>query len=240
MNNYCTDCKIIITKRAMRCRKCEIIRRYSDDIIRNKIGTTIRKKISTTVRKNNIKYGNVKIICKYCKKEKEVPYNRRDQQYCSMICVMKHKYLNPSERKKLSILLKGKTGGIRENSVKGKFGHYKGIFFQSSWELAYIVYNIEHNILFKRNWEYFYYQFENKELKFYPDFIQNKQYIEIKNYHSSKTDAKVAYFPKDKELIVLYKEDIQLYLNYCKNKYSNNFVDVLKDSKKQLFFDYII
>ena len=38
-------------------------------------------------------------------------------------------------------------GGLRPGSGRGKMGYYKGYYCRSSWELAWIVYQIEHNII---------------------------------------------------------------------------------------------
>ena len=68
--------------------------------------------------------------------------------------------------------------------VKLKFRqkyNYKNISFDSSWELAYYIYLKDHNIDF----EYqpntpFEYIIDNKKHLYYPDFLINEQYIEIK------------------------------------------------------------
>ena len=42
-------------------------------------------------------------------------------------------------------------GGKRHGSGRGKKGWYKGYWCDSSWELALVIYNLEHNIKFERN-----------------------------------------------------------------------------------------
>lgn len=59
---------------------------------------------------------------------------------------------------------------IKESGY-GKHGWYKEYWCDSSWELAYVIYNLDHNIKFKRNYQGFTYIFNNKLHKFYPDFI---------------------------------------------------------------------
>lgn len=53
-----------------------------------------------------------------------------------------------------------KSGGYRKNGGKGIRGWYKGYWCDSSWELAYVIYNLEHNIHFIRNTKGFNYKFE--------------------------------------------------------------------------------
>ncbi len=108
-------------------------------------------------------------------------------------------------------------------------GWYKGFWCDSSWELAWVVYNLEHNVKFKRNKEGFEYQYKEKKRKFYPDFIIDEIYYEIKgrrNYKALdiKNKEKIKQFKK--ELKVLYSKDIQPYLKYVKTKYGTNFISL--------------
>ena len=69
-------------------------------------------------------------------------------------------------------------GGHRKGSGRGKKGTYKGYYCDSSWELAYVVYNIDHDIQFERNETTFTYVFDGKEHKYLPDFSIGDVYIE--------------------------------------------------------------
>ena len=65
-------------------------------------------------------------------------------------------------KQKISNTMKNnhKSGGYRMNSGRGKKGWYKGIFCDSSWELAFLVYHLEHNLYIERCKEkrkYFYF-----------------------------------------------------------------------------------
>lgn len=118
-----------------------------------------------------------------------------------------------------------------ENSVhvsgRGKKGKYKGHFFASSWELAFIIYHIDHNIKFERNWEKFEYINKEGKRKFYiPDFIVDDVYVEVKGYVTENVILKEKYFPHT--LIRYDKEGIKKFLNYVIEKYGKNFV-TLKD-----------
>lgn len=119
--------------------------------------------------------------------------------------------------------LKGKSGGVREKSGRGKFGIYKGYYCQSSWELAWIIYNIDHDIPFTRNTQGFNYVFEGKNYKYYPDFIiNNNEYVEIKGYMDEKNFKKLCTFPHT--LHYIGKEQIKPYLDYVINKYGKNYI----------------
>ncbi len=185
-----------------------------------------KEKISKKLRKAR----QIKIICKQCSKM-FIALEYKHRLFCSQKCSHKYRGLDPEYRKKISLAVTGKTGGFRDFNGKNS-GHYKGIQFQSSWELAFIVYHLEHDIKFTRSIDWFIYFYNNKKARYYPDFIKDGSYIEIKAFHSEKTDAKVFYFPKNKDLIILYKEEMQVYLNYCINKYGKDFVKKLTGKKQ--------
>jgi len=116
----------------------------------------------------------------------------------------------------------GRMGGYRERSGRGKQGRYKGYWCQSSWELAYVIYNLEHAIKFERNKEGFEYIFEGKKHLYFPDYIENSFYVEIKGYLTKQMQVKIASF--NKPLRVLREEDIRSILNYVTQKYGNDFI----------------
>ncbi len=115
-----------------------------------------------------------------------------------------------------------------DKSGKCKSGKYFDHYFNSSWELAYIIYNLENNISFKRNKEYFDYVDTNgKSRKYVPDFIlDDGTYLEIKGYYTENVGQKLKAFPHN--IIVYYEKDMKKYLDYVINKYGKNFVEQLK------------
>lgn len=132
--------------------------------------------------------------------------------------------LSTEIKNKISESNKGKTGGYRKGSGFGLSGWYKGYYCDSSWELAFVIYNLEHNIKFKRNVEKFQYEFENKTLYYLPDFIlEDGTYIEIKGYETDQTKAKYLYFPHELK-VISGKKQIKPYLTYVESKYGKDFV----------------
>lgn len=106
-------------------------------------------------------------------------------------------------------------------SNKYRKGYYKGYWCDSSWELAYIIYNLENNISFKRNTESFNYQWENKIRKWFPDFLENSIYIEIKGYITNKNLAKWKDFKLP--LKILQKKEMKCIIDYVESKYGKDF-----------------
>lgn len=121
------------------------------------------------------------------------------------------------------------AGGYREGSVKYhyKYGRYKGIYCDSSWELAFLVYCLDNNINIKRNTKKFEYTVNDENHYFIPDFILNKtEYVEIKGLQDKNWKIKKDTF---KNVTFLFKKEIQKYLSYAKQKYGRFFWEVLYD-----------
>lgn len=116
---------------------------------------------------------------------------------------------------------KRKLGGYVRGSGRGKKGWYKGYFCDSSWELAYVVYCLDHNISIKRNTEKRQYIWNNKVKNYIPDFLVEGRLIEIKGYKTDEWKAKLSANP---DVEVLYEKEMQPILSYVKNKYGKDFV----------------
>ena len=129
-----------------------------------------------------------------------------------------------TRREKISVKMKEVGGGCRIRSGRGKKGRYKGIWCDSSWELAWVIYNLEHNIKFQRNTESFKYRFKNQNRKYYPDFKIDDKYIEIKGYITEKFMVKVKSFAGNLEIID--KNGIKPFLDYVMKKYGKDFINL--------------
>jgi hypothetical protein len=119
------------------------------------------------------------------------------------------------------------SGGLRIGSGRGKKGWYKGFWCDSSWELAWVIYNLEHNINFERNYNGFQYQYKGQERKYYPDFFMGETYYEIKGRRSfedldEENKEKVSQF--NKNLVILYAKDMKPYLNYTIERYGKDYI----------------
>jgi hypothetical protein len=115
------------------------------------------------------------------------------------------------------------TGGIREGSGRGKSGWYKGYYCSSSWELAWVIYSLEHNVTFSRNLEGFEYTFDNKTHKFFPDFkLEDNSYVEVKGYETEQWKAKLSQFPH--KIKVLSKEEMNPIIQYVIEKHGTEYI----------------
>lgn len=132
-------------------------------------------------------------------------------------------------KKKISESMKKNplSGGLRKGSGRGKKGWYMGYWCDSSWELAWVIYNIEHNIAFERNEVGFEYEYKNKKRKYYPDFFISQTYYEIKGRRGfekldDENKEKIKQFKNN--LVILYEKEMKPYLNYVVQKYGKDYI----------------
>ena len=135
------------------------------------------------------------------------------------------------KRKGISIQNKNKCGGYRENSVRSyKSGIYHNIHCDSSWELAFIIWNEEHGHIIERNYEARIYEYNGEIKKFYPDFlVDKKELVEIKGINDDIAKAKLLY---NQDVKFLYRKDIKKFIDYVKEKYGNNFINLYEKHDK--------
>jgi hypothetical protein len=146
----------------------------------------------------------------------------------------KNKELENKRKTKISTSMKNNpnSGGYRKGSGRGKSGWYKGYWCDSSWELAWVIYNIDHGIRFERNSKKFEYFLNDKKRMYMPDFVINEGYYEIKGRRSfnnldEENKQKILQFKGD--LKVLYEKDMELYLTYVKNEYGKDFIRLYEE-----------
>jgi hypothetical protein len=118
--------------------------------------------------------------------------------------------------------LSKRRGGYREGSGVGKSGWFRGVYCASTWELAWVMYHIDHGIVFRRNLEGFPYKFNGQNHVYIPDFqMSDGSYVEIKGYESPRWKAKREQFPH--LLVVIDKNGIDPYVMYAVERYGKEF-----------------
>lgn len=126
-------------------------------------------------------------------------------------------------RKKLS----NSISKLREEGktyCRGSMGYYNGIHCDSSWELAYLIYCLEHNIQIKRCNIRFNYEYNGEQHIYTPDFIINEsELIEIKGFKDKRWKEKKKCCLLN-NIKIINKEDIKPYIKYVKEKYGKNFI----------------
>ena len=135
------------------------------------------------------------------------------------------------KHKKNTIEKLSKNGGYRKGSGRGKSGWYKGYWCDSTWELAWVIYNIDKGIIFERNTEGFEYTYLDKIFKYYPDFIKGGIYYEIKGFMDKKNKAKLNQFPY--KLMIISSNEIDFFINYVKEKYQIGYLPELYENSEK-------
>lgn len=209
-------------------RSCANGHKHSKET-KEKISKSIRNKINNGEIVGFINNPNIhkekEYKCEYCGKF----YFRlqtllQHRRFCSIDC--KNKFFNEISLPKI--------GGYRKGSGRGKSGWYKGIYCDSSWELAFVIYYKDHNLNIKRCKEKWKYIYNGEEHIYIPDFVTDEGIIEIKGYSTPQWKVKEE---QNKDIKVLYKSDIQFYIDYVNKKYGNIFIN-LYDNSKPIKIDY--
>lgn len=146
-----------------------------------------------------------------------ISYERRHYLTCgSSDCIRHHQSVTMSN-------LLAVKGLHRTVPKRYKYGCYNGIFCDSSWELAFVIYSLDKGIPIKRCSEHFQYEINGHRHNYFPDFVIDGVYYEIKNYYTETVYAKIRQFPEDKKLVIIDGKQIQFYINYCTYKYGPHF-----------------
>jgi len=189
------------TKISKSCKNSEKVKQANRVLTKGRLEGVFYQKIKTA-KENKV---DIKFTCLYCGEEGiDIKYNKN--------------------RKYHTECWKKASGGIRKGSSRGKCGWYKGYWCDSSYELAYLIYNLEHDIEIERNKKGFEYFYKDEKHIFYPDFKVNSKLVEIKNYRSELTDAKLK--SVNENITIYYKDTIKPYLNYAISKYGKNFIEI--------------
>lgn len=133
-----------------------------------------------------------------------------------------HEYKDPKLRQqKISASMKGNTNWkFNKKHGNGKKGWYKGIFCDSSWELAFLVYHIEHNLKIERCKIKLSYEYDGSLHTYIPDFVTSEGIIEVKGRFNDKAIEKQKQHP---EIIVYEKNKMKNILEYIISKYGDEF-----------------
>ena len=119
-------------------------------------------------------------------------------------------------------------GGLRLHSGRGIQGWYRGFYCRSTWELAWLVFQLDNEIEVKSCSDSFEYEWRGEKHKYHPDFIVDENYIEIKGFRYPNTEEKIKQFPSDRNLILIEgKKEIKPYIEYVEKKYGKYFWKVL-------------
>ena len=123
---------------------------------------------------------------------------------------------------------------------------YNNIKFDSSSELTFYIWCIDHNINIKRNYDSFTYIVDNIEHKYFPDFIIDGQYYEIKGEHIITADNNILLDPhthktnkilkmkmkciKENNIKIIKSKELYNCVKYINQTYGKNYIKQFKNT----------
>ena len=168
-------------------------------------------------------YNKHPTICQIC--GSSLSYEKRTCKTCCPDCTNEY-------RRRLRNEYIAENGLIEFQKKGYKYGWYKGYHCDSSWELAYVMYHLDYNIPIERNNRTFFeYTFEGVIHRFFPDFVVDDTYVEIKGMESEQCDCKVRDIPKGIKFKILYFNEIRPYLEYAESTYGKEFYNLYDKDK---------
>lgn len=159
------------------------------------------------VANNKRKLSRVKLTCPICKISFIVRKCEGNKIYCNKNCY--NTDIGGKFRRKA-------PGGFREGSGRAKTGYYQGIYCGSTYELAFLIWNLDNNIQIDRCKDSFDYEFENKNHKYYPDFVIDNKIYEIKGRISPVDFVKI----QVAGAILIDKDQMKSYIEYVSEKHN--------------------
>jgi len=108
-----------------------------------------------------------------------------------------------------------KRGGAREGSGRSKTGWYQGIYCGSTYELAFLIWHLDHNIPIARCTDKFIYTYEDKTHTYHPDFVVGDTIYEIKGRLQPVDYVKIA----AANAVLVDKTQISKYIDYVASTY---------------------
>ena len=218
---YCSFCNRFCTSRNSLINHERVCKNNPNAVIPNALGTKRKnpawnKGLTKSTDERVLKQTNNAAVG-YKKWREENP----DYTWSSSGC-LEDPVAEAARRKKISESMKKnpEAGGRRIGSGRGKKGWYKGLFCDSTYELVYIIYNLDHNIEFKKCNRIYTYEYQGEMHKYYPDFeLPDGSIVETKGYHSEVVDLKTAAVT-DRPIRVLFEKDLQYAFDWVKQNYT--------------------
>ena len=208
--HVCERCGKIMTQKYGSGRFCSkqcANSRKQTEITKNKISNRLKTNHSRIIPNKviaEINYNNNPKNCVIC--GEKIPYEFRNRKTCGKKCYIKVLCIQSEQR----VINNG--GNINPHPNKNcKCGTYRGIKCDSSYELAFVVYNIDLGKTVCRCTEKFPYYYNGKKHLYYPDFIVDDTIYEIKNYYNDLVEAKANSIPHNVKYKLLLKEDMKFY-----------------------------
>lgn len=241
-NSYCNmDC----------CYKSDLVKKHREETIFNKTGKNNVFQVEEV--KEKIKETNLKILGVEYPLQSEV-IKQKCENTCEQIYGSKNPFQNENVKKKCRETMFKHWGceyNMQSKEIRSKAQtryNYFGIKFDSAAELIYYIYCKDHNINIIRNTSYLIYYSNNKIHRYFPDFIIDGIYYEIKENHMITEDLSTFLDPhihktnqqlidkmccvKENNVKIILSKDLKEETKYINNKYGKNYIASFKNKGK--------
>lgn len=195
-------------------KRDEISKKVSDKLKGRLVGNAITKIGYTSIDNAIENYNKNPKRCEFC--DKELPFERRQRKTCSRKC-QDELWKLWLKANKTMMAEKGFCGGYRKGAARGKSGYYKGIWCDSTYELVYLIYNLDNGIDIRRNTLKFPYSHNGKNHEYIPDFRVNGELVEIKNFWTEVVQVKLECVPE--KISILYYDELEEMMQFVDKKY---------------------
>lgn len=226
----CPRCGKLHSKPGTYCsRSCANVRTKSEEVKEK----TRRSVIQHLIKNGKHPKPTVQLICKTCG---QTFMGKPNRQFCSQSCASKFHKEHAIAALKLAVeklKSEGRWGGYREGSGRAKHGYYKGIYCGSTYELVWLIYQLDNG----KSVERFQGELEWNGVKYIPDFIQDGKIIELKGYEAQESvDRKSAVANHfGYEVMVLRKEDLKKEFDWVREHYHYHDLEELYDTYQPKF-----
>jgi hypothetical protein len=139
-----------------------------------------------------------------------------------------HAHTDKAKLRLREVALERGLGGYQEKSGRGKKGRYKGIWCDSSWELAFVLFCLGRNMNIRRCTERRLYTFDGSEKVYLPDFVVDGEIVEVKGYRTAQWEAKELCNPDVK---VYGKEEMAMILRWVVDTYGKDFITLYEEAQ---------
>jgi hypothetical protein len=188
--------------------------KYSENGIKSLRDVGFKNKSNLYKRRIAEKFLN---ICLICNKEFETISKSKNNKTCSVVC----------RGKRRSLLNKKMI-----TKTFGKCGYHKGVYCASSWELAFLVYNLDLEKEIKRCELTFKYEIEGEEHLYFPDFIMDGIIYEVKGRELEDVKFKTkAVIEAGYKIELIRRKEINPIIKSIKEKYRVKDITQLYDKK---------
>jgi len=168
--------------------------------------------LKSSRRKKVINYKK----CVICESSYITKKNISGRKTCNDNCLKKYQSLH----------------NAREGNTKTKFGYYKDIYCASSWELAFLVYNLDLGKEIRRCELNFSYIMGEEEKTYFPDFLMEDKIYEVKGRELEDVALKTqVVLDAGYQIELIRKKEITPIIKFLKEKYGIKDLTQLYDKK---------